>query len=248
MKLALIGYGKMGRAIEQAAIKKGHEIVSKIDPKETHTIITAESLNEAEICLDFSRPDQVVTNILQAASLGKSLVVGTTGWYDKIPEVKKIVEKYQIGLVYAPNFSIGVQLFLKLVEQAALLVNGHAEYDIAGFEAHHAKKMDIPSGTAQSMMAALLKNLSRKTKIKINSLEKPLEKEEIHLTSLRCGSIPGEHRVIFDSDYDTLEIRHSARSRIGFAYGAVVAAERLQGKKGFFHLDEILTLEAKASQ
>ena len=117
------------------------------------------------------------------------------------------MEKYQIGLVYAPNFSIGVQLFLKLVEQAALLVNGHAEYDIAGFEAHHAKKMDIPSGTAQSMMAALRKNLSRKTKIKINSLEKPLEKEEIHLTSLRCGSIPGEHRVIFDSDYDTLEIQ-----------------------------------------
>jgi 4-hydroxy-tetrahydrodipicolinate reductase len=248
MKLALIGYGKMGRVIEQAALNKGHEIVSKIDPKETHTTITAESLNGAEICLDFSRPDKVVSNILQAASLGKSLVVGTTGWYEQIPEVKKIVEKFQIGLVYAPNFSIGVQLFLRLVEQAAKWVDEYEEYDIAGFEAHHAKKVDIPSGTAQSMIALLLKNLSRKTKIKINSLEKPLEKEEIHLTSLRCGSIPGEHRVIFDSEYDTLEIKHSARSRTGFAYGAIVAAERLQGKKGFFHLDEILTPEALASQ
>jgi 4-hydroxy-tetrahydrodipicolinate reductase len=240
MKLCLIGYGKMGRAIEQAAMNKGHEIASKIDPKEKYTSITAEALQDAEICMDFSRPDKILTNIQQVASLGKNMVVGTTGWYHHLPEVRGWVEKNNIGFVYAPNFSIGVHLFLRLVEHAAMLINEHVQYDIAAFEAHHAKKIDIPSGTAEAMMAALLKKISRKTEVKINSLENPLEKHEIHLNSLRCGSIPGEHKVLFDSDYDTLEITHTARSRQGFAYGAVVAAEWLQGKKGFFSYDDIL--------
>ncbi len=242
MKLALIGYGKMGRALEQAAIKRGHEIVTKIDPKESQKTITAASLCDAEVCLEFTRPDEVVSNIKRAAALGKNLVIGTTGWYDQIPEVKKIVADSDIGLVYAPNFSIGVQIFLKLIEQAAKFVDAHEEYDVGAFEAHHAKKLDIPSGTALSMLDGLLKYLTRKTKVKINSYEKPIEKEEIHLTSLRCGSIPGEHHVLFDSEFDTIEIKHSARSRGGFAYGAIVAAEKLRGKKGFFHLDEILSL------
>jgi 4-hydroxy-tetrahydrodipicolinate reductase len=228
--------------IEQLAPGKGHQIVSKVSPKEPTTSITIESVASADVCLDFSHPHAVLNNIKSAASCGKNIVVGTTGWYSQLSEVQKIVEKYGVGLVYSPNFSIGVRLFLKMVEEAALLMDLYDEYDVAGFEAHHAKKLDCPSGTAEAMMSRLLNTIQRKKKIRINSLREPLEKDEIHLSSLRCGSIPGEHRVIFDSGYDTIEIKHSARSREGFAHGALTAAEWLQDKKGFFTLDALLNL------
>lgn len=240
MKIALIGYGKMGRMVEQIALKQGHQIVSKIDPKGHHHQIDAQSTQQADLCIDFSHPAHVLNNIRQAAALGKSLVVGTTGWYEHIPQVKEIVSKNKIGLIYAPNFSIGMSLFLKIVEEAATLINKYEQYDVGGFEAHHNQKVDAPSGATHAIANALLKHIKRKKKVVADVSNRPISHDEIHFASLRCGSIPGIHDVIFDSPYDTIEIKHTARTREGFAYGAIAAAEWLADKKGFYTLDAML--------
>lgn len=217
----------MGRMTEEAALDKGHQIVSKIDPKEACRTITEISIGNADLCIDFSHPAHVIDNIKMAASFGKDLVVGTTGWYDHLPQVQEVVAKHRIGLIYAPNFSLGIHLFFKILEHAAALINSHAQYDVSGYEAHHRQKLDAPSGTAKAISEILLKNIAR------------LNKDDTAFTSLRCGSIPGTHAVIFDSPADTIELTHTARNRKGFAYGAVAAAEWLKGKKGLYSLDAL---------
>jgi 4-hydroxy-tetrahydrodipicolinate reductase len=229
MKISLIGYGKMGRMVEEAAHEKGHVIVSKIDPKEKYSCLELDSLQNADICIDFSKPALVLDNIKKAALLGVNLVVGTTGWYDQLPKVEEIVEGYGIGVLYSPNFSLGIQLFLKMIQNAAALINLHEHYDVSGYEAHHSQKLDAPSGTAHAIIDLLAKNIDRN------------RKQEIQFPSIRCGSIPGTHVVIFDSPSDTIELKHVARNRKGFAYGAIAAAEWLQGKKGLFTLDSLQT-------
>jgi 4-hydroxy-tetrahydrodipicolinate reductase len=240
MKIALIGYGKMGRMVEHAAIQKEHEVVARIGPKQQDTQINAKTVGNAEICIDFSHPAVVVDNIKQAALLGKSLVVGTTGWEDQLSIVQEIVSKHKIALIYSPNFSLGVALFLKIVKEAAELINPYDQYDVGGYEIHHRRKEDSPSGTAKATLDLLLKTIKRKKTGVINRPEKPLASDEIHFSSLRCGEIPGTHCVLFDSAFDTIEIKHTARSREGFAYGAIAAAEWLQGKTGFFTLEDML--------
>ncbi len=243
MKIALIGYGKMGHEIEKAAIERGHEIVSTIDPQNPAAKfkeITKESLNSADVCVDFTHPDSLIGNIEKASKLGVNMVVGTTGWYARMDEVKKIVSNGKIGFIWASNFSIGVNMFYKMIEGAAKIINKVDAYDIGGYELHHNQKADSPSGTAKSIAEILKKNIARKKNIVYDKIDRRIGADEIHFASVRCGSIPGTHAVVFDSAADTIEMRHTARSRAGFALGAVMAAEFIKGKKGFFEINDLM--------
>lgn len=223
MKLALIGYGKMGKMVEAAAKQKGHAIVSYC-----HRDVTPSHLKEADLCIDFTHPSAAIPNLQIAAKQRKNYVMGTTGWYDALEEVRQIVSQHEIGFLYSPNFSIGVQLFLKIVSEAAALINEFPVYDVGITEEHHNKKVDSPSGTALAITNTLLVQMKNKSE------------EQLQVASLRCGSIPGTHTVHFDSPCDTITIKHQARNREGFAQGAVVAAEWLHGKKGFYTLADLL--------
>lgn len=233
MKIALIGYGKMGRLIDKIAQQKAHTIVSRMSRKVDH-----QALQDADICIDFSHPEAVLDNILHAATRGKNIVVGTTGWYDQLDTARKIVEKYGIGLFYAPNFSIGIHLFLKIVADAARLLDA-TEYDVGIVEEHHNKKADSPSGTGLALAQTLMNHMKRKTEV-VKEIDGPIASHQLQISSLRCGSIPGTHHVHFDSPCDTITLTHQARSREGFASGAVTAAEWLIGKKGFYTIEDML--------
>jgi len=226
MKIALIGYGKMGQLVERAALTANHTVSVIIDPKQPVKKITPDVLADADVCIDFTKESQVVENILAVARLGLPVVVGTTGWLDRLDEVKRIVQQSDIGLLYSPNFSMGVYLYLKMLKQAGALIAGFEEYDVSGFEIHHNQKLDNPSGTAHAIADCLNRQIKRK-------------KDTIRLTGIRVGYVPGTHTVIFDSPHDSITITHTAKNREGFARGAIKAAEWLVGKKGFFTLEDM---------
>ncbi len=225
MKIALLGHGKMGKMVEGIALKKNYTLVP---------------IDEAEVCIDFSHPSVALEHIHTCAKKKKSLVMGTTGWYEHLEEARKIVEEAKIGFLYSPNFSIGVSLFMKVVEEAAKLVNAHPAYDVSLIEYHHNQKADSPSGTAKALAKSLIAHVERKTHEVCDNPNRPIQPHELHVSSIRCGHIPGNHQVIFDSPADTITISHEARNREGFAMGAVLAAERLKGKRGFFTFQEAL--------
>lgn len=243
MNIAIIGYGKMGKEIEKIAKEKGINIVSIIDPQgdeSTFKEITKKSLDGADVAIDFTHPDSAIKNIKKVSDLGVNMVVGTTGWYDKMDEVKNIAEKSGIGLIWASNFSIGVNVFFKIIENASKIINNIKEYDILCHEYHHRNKADSPSGTAKSIGEILLENIERKKKLIYDKLDRKISPEEIQFSSTRGGAIPGTHVVSFDSDADTIELKHTARNRSGFALGAVMAAEWIKGKKGFFAIQDMM--------
>lgn len=220
MKLALLGYGKMGKLVEEAALERGHEIACRATSKKCDW----DSVAKADLCIDFSKAGAVIDHLNKASELGKNIVIGTTGWMDRLDEAKAIANASGIGVLYAPNFSLGVHIFLKILEKSAELIDCFDEYGIAGVEFHHDQKKDAPSGTALEMASRLEKRIKR-----IGTLS---------VASVRAGSIPGKHLILFDSPYDTITICHEARNRGGFAKGAVRAAEWLAGKKGFFDLND----------
>jgi len=222
MKIALIGYGKMGKMIEQMALEKGHRIVCRM----TTDHMDWNEILDADICIDFSEPDAVIDHLEQVAKQGKNLVIGTTGWGDRLDKAKAIIDRYGIGVLYAPNFSVGVHIFLKILERSAELMNHFPEYGVAGMELHHTQKKDAPSGTALEICRRMEERMDR-----IDRLD---------MTAIRLGSIPGTHTVMFDSPFDTISICHEARNRGGFAKGAVQAAEWLFGKKGFYTIDDFI--------
>jgi 4-hydroxy-tetrahydrodipicolinate reductase len=240
-KLALIGYGKMGQIIETLAVEKGHEITAMVDPyaEGCHKKITQEAISRAEVCIDFSHPQVVVENIKQIAALGKNMVIGTTGWYDQLNTVKQIVEANQVGLIWSGNFSIGVNALFKIVEYAAKVFNNLPDYDVLGHEWHHQNKADSPSGTANMLGKILLDNIERKQKLVYEMLDRKIESDELHFSSSRGGAIPGTHLVMFDSAVDTIEIKHTARGRQGFATGAIMAAEFIKDKTGFYNINDL---------
>lgn len=221
LKIALIGYGKMGQLIEQVAQKRGHEIVAKTTSSDPVNKLQSQ-ISKSDICIDFSHPHCAVDNIKELAKMGKNIVMGTTGWYDHLDEVNSIVQQHSIGLLYAPNFSLGVNLFIRIVSEAAKLINPFSQYDLGIIEMHHNQKIDSPSGTAKAIAKAISKNGN-----------------DIKMTSVRCGHIPGTHSVIMDSQEDTITLTHEARNRDGFAFGAVLAAEWLKGKKGLYTIDDL---------
>jgi 4-hydroxy-tetrahydrodipicolinate reductase len=242
MNFTLLGFGKMGRMISGLALPV-HKIVSIIDqtaPEATHKIVTADALQNTDVVIDFSHPSGVLSNVGLVAQFKKNIVMGTTGWHEQLNAVRQMVEASGIGFLFSSNFSIGVQLFLKIVERAGELFNTFDQYDVFAHEFHHRQKADSPSGTALSVGKTLLKTMSRKKEIFSDTSHEKIAAERLHLTSTRGGSIPGTHEVFFDSEADTVEIRHTARSRAGFAAGALKAAQWLHGKRGFFTMDDYL--------
>ncbi len=243
MNIAIIGYGKMGREIERIAIDKGINVKSIIDPNEsgaTHREINVESMKNADVCIDFSAPDAVIENIRKISIFKKNIVVGTTAWYDNLGEVKTIVKKSGIGFIYASNFSIGVNVFFRILEDASRIINKIDDYDIYGYELHHSKKLDSPSGTAKTIGEILMKNIKRKNKLVFDRIDGKIKPNELHIASVRAGSFPGTHAVGFDSAADTIELKHTARSREGFALGAIMAAQWINRKKGFYEINDMM--------
>lgn len=243
LNFTLVGYGKMGHAIEKAALARGHSIASRIsksDPDAHFQTIFSASVNRADVAIEFTHPTLVLEHVKLLAELKKPIVIGTTGWYDQIDEVKALCDKHGIGIVYAPNFSLGINLFAKILEHAGEIFDNFPEYDAAGQEWHHKDKADNPSGTAKMLAEILLKTLSRKKKPLYETPDRKIHPEEVMFTGTRCGLIPGTHEVRFDSSEDTLILRHEARSREGFALGAVMAAEWIKGKQGFYPFGELM--------
>ena len=255
MNIALIGYGKMGKMIEQIALAQGHKITAIVDPFATDSangIKIAKTIADADfnsvdaanpVCaIEFTQPDTVVANLVELAERKIPVVTGTTGWHDKMDIVNKAVEKAGSALLWASNFSIGVNMFYRIVWYAAKLANNFSEYDAGGFEIHHNKKMDSPSGTAKVLAEGALAKLDRKNKIVWETMNRKPEADELHFPSLRMGSVPGTHSLYFDSPADTIEITHTARSREGFASGAVRAAQWLTVSKrnGIFTIDDMM--------
>ncbi|MGK5594953.1 MAG: 4-hydroxy-tetrahydrodipicolinate reductase [Parachlamydiaceae bacterium] len=225
LRLALLGNGKMGKLIAKAAEDKGHLL---------------SPLQKAQVAIDFSHPSVVLNNVEKAASLGKPIVMGTTGWEADEDAIRKIVDHYQIGFLYSPNFSIGVHLFLKALKEAAHLIASQGGYDVGGFEIHHREKADSPSGTAKAITTTLLSSFKEKKNGYFEKANGMISKDHLHFSSLRLGENPGTHSVIFDSPYDTITLTHAAKNRQGFAMGAIQAAEWLNGKTGFYTLEDIL--------
>jgi len=244
MQIAICGYGKMGQRIRAKALEAGYTISSIIDPysplpEVTHKTLAKEALQAADVVIDFSHPSVVADNILIYGKAGLPAIIGTTGWYDKIEEIKSELEGFNPSILYSGNFSIGVALTLRLTEYAAKLFNHFDSYDVAVSEVHHKMKADSPSGTALMLANTLLENLDRKSSIDTECQHSKRGEEVIHLASERVGFVPGLHTVTFDSQVDTIQITHSARSRDGFAEGALKAAAWLyeNPRQGFFSFE-----------
>ena len=243
MNIAIIGYGKMGHEIEKAAKAKDINIVSIIDPNDTNASyeeIDDKSMQNVDVCVDFTTPDAVINNIKKIAKFKKNIVVGTTGWYNKIDEIKEVVKNNNVGLIYAANFSIGVNVFFKIIENAAKIIDKIEDYDIYGYEMHHNKKIDSPSGTAKTIGEILIKNIRRKNELLFEKIDRKIKPNELHFASVRAGSIPGTHTIGFDSSADTIELKHIARNREGFALGAIMAAQWIRNKKGFYDINDMM--------
>ena len=232
MKIALLGYGRMGRAIENIAKNRGHEIVAKIDKDEIEG-----TLKHANVAINFSIPDAAVNNIFSALSLKIPVVCGTTGWLEDLKKVTDFTTKNDTAFLYASNFSIGVNLFFKLNEQLAKMMNNQSEYKVNIEEIHHIHKLDAPSGTAITLAEGIIEN-SKSSDWSLSTDKS----DEIQIDAIREGEVPGTHNVTYESSIDAISIKHEAHNREGFALGAVVAAEWIVGKKGIFKMNDVLNL------
>ena len=236
MKIALIGYGKMGKTIEQIALGRGHQIVSIVDinnPEEIHS----DKFKSADVAIEFTTPATAFNNYMQCFAAGIPVVSGTTGWLDKIGQVKDMCEKEGKTFFYASNFSIGVNIFFAINKYLAKIMNNFSAYDIKMMETHHIHKLDAPSGTAITLAEGIIENVDRKDRWTLETAEKTTD---IPIHAIRKGEVPGIHEITYESDVDTISIKHDAKSRAGFALGAVIAAEFTAGKKGFLGMDDML--------
>jgi 4-hydroxy-tetrahydrodipicolinate reductase len=225
-ELAIVGYGKMGKLVEQRAPEYGFAVALKLDEFNNTVFegLTPENFRGIDVAIDFSIPSAVLGNVERIAALGVNMVIGTTGWLEHLDAVKAAVARHGIGLVWSPNYSVGVNAFFKLVSEAARLLVTQPEYGAWAWEIHHSTKKDAPSGT-------LLKLVDEMKKV---GYPRPID-----VSSNRAGAHPGTHEIGFDSSADTITLRHTARSREGFARGALQAARWLTGKKGFYEFSEI---------
>ncbi len=244
MRLGIVGYGQMGKLIHRIALSHGYEVPEIVDPGSSAAEVTARELTSIsaalDVIIDFTHPEVVVSNIERCGELKIPAVIGTTGWYDQMERVAAIVEKTGIGLIWSGNFSLGVNLFFQMVENASLLMNRFSQYDAVIHEYHHRNKADSPSGTAQMLGDIMIRNMERKSKTVSDLPQGRIGDHELHLSSTRDGSIPGRHQVIFDSEDDTIVLEHSARNRKGFADGALVAARWICGRKGLFNIKDMM--------
>jgi 4-hydroxy-tetrahydrodipicolinate reductase len=237
MNFLIVGYGQMGVEVEGILRKRKHGIVAKVDPISGDVDgMTPGVAEKADMAIEFALPHVALANAKKYCDFGLSAVVGTTGWYDSLDECRAMVESSGIGYLYGPNFSMGAQFFFRLVAYAARLVNPVPEYDILGYEIHHKKKKDSPSGTAHTLARIIVENNTRKDTIVTERLDREIGANELHFGSVRGGELPGTHRVLLDSEADTIELAHTLRNRKGLALGAVLAAEWLEGKSGFYDI------------
>ena len=236
MKIGIIGYGRMGKTIEGICKDRGHDVAAIID-LDNHDNIYNLSPEEIDVAIEFTQPQSAFENITTILSRGIPVVSGTTGWIEQMNEVKQFVEKYDTGFFYAPNYSIGVNLFFAIAEYAGSLMNKFPEFDIHIEEIHHVHKLDSPSGTAIHLAQGLIDKIQRK-KSWVNEPGSHLE--ELEILSDRQPNVPGIHSAIFTGPHDIIELKHTASSRMGFATGAVMAAEYLHGKKGIYNMKNLL--------
>lgn len=238
MKIALIGYGKMGKAIEAIALERGHEIVLKIDLNNQNDL-NAENLKSADVAIEFTGPESAYENVMKTLETGTSLVVGSTGWLQHLPEAEAAAKKYDTSLLVASNFSVGVNIFFELNKKLAALMAPHSEYKVSLEEVHHTAKKDAPSGTAITLAEGVLASYPTKNKWVNEETNNP---DELGIVSKRIDPAPGTHIIRYTSEIDDIEITHTAHNRKGFAAGAVLAAEFIAGKKGIFNMRDVLGL------
>jgi 4-hydroxy-tetrahydrodipicolinate reductase len=238
MKIALVGYGKMGHMIEEIAIGRGHEIVLKISSGNTHEL-TAANLKKADVAIEFTSPTAAFNNVKTCLESKLPVVTGSTGWNEKLREAEKICKAHEGSFLHASNFSVGVNIFFEVNKLLAKLMNSQPDYEVSLSEIHHTQKKDSPSGTAVTLAEQILQEIKRKnTWIKKG---KP-DADQILIASERIDPAPGTHHVKYSSEIDDIEIIHTAHNRRGFATGAVLAAEFIHDKKGVFSMKDVLGL------
>jgi len=238
MNIALVGYGKMGKAIEEIALQRGHKIVLKVDD-ENLADFTKENVAKADVAIEFTGPHSAYDNIRGIIEFGVPVVSGSTGWTDRIDEINRLCKERNGGFLYASNFSVGVNIFFELNKKLASLMRPHKEYSLSMVEIHHTQKKDAPSGTAISLAEQIMEQLPQKKKW-VN--HKSDREEELSIISKREDPAPGTHSIKYSSQIDDIEITHTAHNRKGFALGAVVGAEFIKNKKGLFTMKEVLGL------
>ncbi len=236
MNIALIGYGKMGKAIEEIALQRGHDIVLKIDIDNVNAF-KQENLSKADVAIEFSSPHSAFGNVMKCLEFNTPVVCGSTGWLDKIEEAKKYCIEINGAFLYSSNYSVGVNIFFELNKYLAQLMSSHREYDVSMTEIHHTQKKDAPSGTAITLAEQILEKIPRKKNWANHISDNP---EELEIISERIDPAPGTHQVKYSSTIDDIEIIHTAHSRMGFATGAVLAAEFIKYKKGVFSMKDVL--------
>ena len=235
MKIALIGYGKMGKEIEKIALERGHEIVSIIDINNLQDF-DSDAFKSAEVAIEFTQPQTAFNNYKKCFERNVPVVAGTTGWLEHLPEIKAACEKERKTFFYASNYSLGVNVFFAVNKYLSRIMNQFPNYDVMMEEVHHIYKLDAPSGTAITLAEEILKNINRKNRWVEG---KEAQSGELGIRSIREGEVPGIHEVIYESDVDIISIKHEAKNRKGLALGAVIAAEFTKGKKGFLTMNDI---------
>lgn len=242
MKIALLGYGKMGKAVETVAVERGHEIGAAIDDNDDW-MAKIDDCRACDIAIDFSTPDTAVSNIMRCFDLDIPIVVGTTGWYEQLDSVVHDCQERGQSLFVASNFSIGMNIMFDLNRRLAQLMNGYEDYSVAITETHHIHKLDAPSGTAITLANDAIDELDRKSGWQLQKEGSRIKTDVIPITSIREGEVPGIHEVVYDSPIDTITLSHSAKNRKGLALGAVLAAEFMQGRKGYYTMQDLLKSE-----
>ncbi|MDR2954986.1 MAG: 4-hydroxy-tetrahydrodipicolinate reductase [Prevotella sp.] len=236
MNIALIGYGRMGHEIEKIALDRGHKIVSIIDINNPEDF-ASDAFKSADVAIEFSMPESAIDNYRKCFAANVPVVAGTTGWLEHMDEVKKACEKDGKTFFYASNYSLGVNIFFVLNKYLAKIMNNYPAYDVRMEETHHIHKLDAPSGTAITLAEGIIDNVNSKDRWILEKEEKP---SDLAIHCIREGEVPGIHEVIYESEADTISIKHDAKNRKGFALGAVLAAEFTKGKKGFLGMNDML--------
>ena len=237
MNIALIGYGKMGKAIEEIAISRGHSVVVKFNSQNP---LESSQLRTTDVAIEFSQPDLALKHIKLCADGQIPIVVGTTAWEEHLPEIINHIDKREASLIYSSNFSIGVNLFFEMNKHLARLMNDKTDYVASITEIHHAQKIDAPSGTAVTLAKDLISNHPTYSSWKLTGQSENMEKSDLPISAIREENVPGTHLISYTSEIDTLTIEHKAHNRKGFALGAVIAAEFIHKKQGVYTMSDIL--------
>lgn len=227
----------MGKEVDRLASERNINVLGRLEPD---TTISEADVRRTDVVVHFASPESVVPHVQRWAATGKNIVVGTTGWQNDFDKVKAVVAETKIGLVYASNFSVGVQIFFRLVKEAATLIDKFSDYDVSIHEAHHKDKVDSPSGTALTAAKILLEHIKRKQTILSGSPQGKIKPDQLQVSSTRSGAIVGTHTLTLDSLMDCIELKHTAKSRTGLALGALLSAEWIKGKHGLYTFEDVL--------